>query len=485
MKKKIVTTAIYYPNAKPHLGYTYELILADAIAQYFKVWGIREVFFLTGADEHGQKIADKAKSENKSEQQLVDEFAEIYKNFEKKINISYDRFIRTTDSDHEQVCKDLWMKIFDAGDLYQKEYVGLYCVGCESFKTEKDLNANGECPDHLKRPIELKEKNWFFKLSKYQNFLRDKIEKDEIKVIPESKKKEILSFINGGLEDISFSRSKQVLNWGIEVPNDDTQVMYVWCDALTNYFTGAKNIWNEAEILHVIGKDILRFHAVFWPAMLQSAGIKIPEEILVHGHILNNGQKMSKSLGNTIDPEEVINTYNSFGAEKSILGNSLASEVLRYFMLKNISPFDDGDFTWERLKELYNADLANGVGNLVSRVVKLSEKYLEARSEFAQINIETEHPEFVAAMKEYDVMNAMNYIWKLIGEADNYMQTEQPFKTVKVDESKGKLQLEILREKVYTIARLLNPFMPTTSDIIKKIIIENKMPEKSLFPRYE
>ncbi len=473
MTKKLVTTAIYYPNAKPHLGYAYELILSDAIVRFHKTLKKEDTFFLTGADEHGQKIADKAKAENKTEQQLVDEFAEVYKNFETKIGIGYDRFIRTTDLDHEKVCKELWIKIYEAGDLYQKEYVGLYCVGCESFKTQKDLNEKGECSDHLKKPTELKEKNWFFKLSKYQEFLNQKIESGELKIIPDSKKKEILSFINSGLEDISFSRSKAVLSWGIEVPNDPTQVMYVWCDALTNYYTGGKDIWKNANTLHVVGKDILRFHAAFWPAMLKSAGLTLPLEILVHGHILSNGQKMSKSLGNTVDPEEVIEKYNS--------------EVLRYFMLKNISPFDDGDFTWERLKDLYNADLANGLGNLVSRVVKLCEKHLPHLTSLykGEEQLESAHKEFYDFMKDYDVMNAMNYIWKLISETDSYMQSNQPFKVIKVDEKAGKEMLEILRSQVYTIANLLSPFMPETSQKIKEIIKENKMPEKPLFPRYE
>jgi len=494
MRNKFITTAIYYPNGKPHLGYTYELILADAISRYHKVWIGQETFFLTGADEHGQKIADKAKSEGKSEQQLVDEFADVYKDFENRLGVNYDRFVRTTDPDHAEVCKNLWLKILDNGDLYEKEYSGLYCVGCESFKTEKDLNENGECPDHLKKPIELKEKNWFFRLSKYQDFLKEKIESDELKIIPESKKKEILSFINSGLEDISFSRSKGILKWGITVPNDETQVMYVWCDALTNYITGAKafsdeknfqDFWTDGETLHVVGKDILRFHACFWPAMLHSAGLAIPKEILVHGHILTGGQKMSKSLGNVIDPQDVLNVYSDLGKEKSILCADFGREVLRYFMLKNISPFDDGDFTYERLKDLYNADLANGLGNLVSRVMKLSEKYLDIKDDFSQVDLKKQHSDFYEAMSNYDVMTAMNIIWQLVKNADTYMQSNEPFKVIKVDEVKGKEMLENLRGMVYTIALLLNPFMPTSSEVIKKIVKENKMPEKSLFPRYE
>jgi methionyl-tRNA synthetase len=496
-KSKFITTPIYYANAEAHIGHAYTSILADAIHRYAKVWENRESFFLTGMDEHGQKIADKAKSENVEVMEFVQKWNESFKNLYSLLNVKYDRFIRTTDTDHEEVVKAVWNKFLENNDLYEKEYVGMYCVGCESFKTEKDLNEKGECPDHLKKPIELKEKNWFFKLSKYQMYLNNLISTNKLKIIPEYRKTEILNFINGGLQDISFSRSSKVVSWGIPVPNDDTQTIYVWCDALTNYISACnyrnlnldnkndfQKMWNEGNTLHLMGKDILKFHAIYWPAMLHSLGVEAPKEIMVHGMITSAGSKMSKTVGNVIDPINVIKNYNAL-SENSVLGENLGSEFFRYFVLKNVSPFSDGDVTMERMKEMYNADLANGLGNLVSRVVKLSEKYLQGVESFKQVELEKEHSEFVKSMENYDVMNAMNHIWKLIGEADNYMQTEQPFKTVKVDEEKGKVQLEFLREKVYTIARLLNPFMPTTSEMIKNIVKENKMPEKPLFPRYE
>ncbi len=502
MKKKYITTAIAYANGNPHLGHAYEFVLTDAISRFHKVWQKQETFFLTGMDEHGQKIFEKAKSENIPVKDFVAKYAEVFKNLDKNLEVNYDRFIRTTDTDHYEVCKKLWIKMFEVGDLYQKEYTGLYCVGCEGFKTEKDLTPEGLCPDHLKKPIELKEKNWFFKLSKYESFLKEKIKSGELKIIPDYRKNEMLEFISNGLQDISFSRSKELMSWGIPVPNDETQVMYVWADALTNYITGAKafsenkenenffeEFWQKGETLHVIGKDILRFHSLYWPAMLQSVGLEIPKEILVHGFITSQGQKMSKSLGNVVLPDEILELYNNFGSEKSILRENFSSEVFRYFFLKNINPHDDGDFTFERMKELYNADLANGLGNLVNRVVKLSEKYLEIKENFVQIDLEKDFSKFANAMKEYDVMNSMNFIWELIGEADQFMQSEQPFKKVKSENQEevelGKKQLEFLREKVYTIARLLTPFMPTASETVKKIIKENKMPEKPLFPRYE
>jgi methionyl-tRNA synthetase len=493
MKKKFITTPIFYGNGSPHLGHAYTSVLTDAISRYHKHVLQQDTFFMTGTDEHGQKIFEKAKSDGITPKQLVDKYAEEFKILDKHLGVSYDRFIRTTDEDHYEVCKKLWNKMLDAGDLYQKEYVGMYCVGCEGFKTEKDLTPEGLCPDHLKAPVELKEKNWFFKLSKYQDFLKEKLESNELKVVPEFRKNEMLEFIKDGLHDVSFSRSKELMSWGIPVPNDDTQVMYVWCDALTNYITGAKvfsdeknfqDFWQDGETLHVIGKEILRFHSLYWPAMLQSAGLEIPKEILVHGFITSGGQKMSKSLGNVVTPEQIFETYN-FGVEKSILGADFQKEIFRYFFLKNINPHNDGDFTWERLKELYNADLANGLGNLVNRTVKLCEKYLEIKKDFTNIDLQNEHAEFVNSMKEYDVMNAMNYIWKKVNEADLYMQTNEPFKVIKVDLDAGKKHLEFLRSQVYSIARLLTPFMPTTSEMMQKIIKENKMPEKPLFPRYE
>jgi methionyl-tRNA synthetase len=445
-------------------------------------------------DEHGQKIFEKAKSENMDVHDFVKKYADVFKNLDEKLEVKPDRFIRTTDTDHYEVCKKLWVKMSEAGDLYQKEYTGLYCVGCEGFKTEKDLTPDGLCPDHLKAPIELKEKNWFFKLSKYENFLKEKIQSNELKIVPEYRKNEMLEFIGNGLQDISFSRSKEIMSWGFPVPEDDTQVMYVWADALTNYITGAKVFtddlffnayWTNGETLNVIGKDILRFHSLYWPAMLQSAGLALPKEILVHGFITSQGQKMSKSLGNVVLPSEILNLYQTVGEEKSILGNNFATEVFRYFFLKNINPHDDGDFTFSRMKELYNSDLANGLGNLVNRTVKLCEKYLEVKSDFSQVDLEKDHKQFKDAMNEYDVMRAMNYIFKLVNDCDLYMQTNEPFKVVKVDLEAGKKHLEYLREQVYTIARLLNPFMPATSETIKKIVKENKMPEKPLFPRYE
>lgn len=484
-KRSTIFTAIAYANAKPHIGHAYEYVLADSIVRYRKLIG-DVTFFCTGMDEHGQKIFNKAATEGKSAQELVDEIGDIFKNLDKELQVDYDRFIKTTDSDHKKIVQDLWMKMYERGDIFEKEYSGNYCVGCESYKTKTELDTDGNCLIHLNKAEILKGKNWFFRLSKYENQLREKIESDEINIVPKNFKTEILSFIDQGLEDISFSRPKEVLTWGVEVPNDPTHVMYVWCDALANYFSAAvgkdKKFWDETKMLNVIGKDILRFHALYWPAMLMSAGEKLPQNILVHGMILSNGHKMSKTLGNVIDPMDIINLYNEKLSANSILGEKIGGEFFRYFFLKNISPFLDGDFTFERAKELYNADLANGIGNLISRVLRLSEKYLEKKENFEQ---EYFPKEYIEALENFDVKTAFEKVFELVSKADEYMQSNEPFKVIKVDEMKGKEMLENLRNQIYLIGRLLNPFMPETNKLIKEIIKENKMPEKPLFPRYE
>lgn len=480
-----IYTAIAYANGKPHIGHAYEYVLADAITRYHRLLsGNDKVFFCTGMDEHGQKIFEKAESLDKTPQQLVDEITQDFKDLDVSLQISYNKFIKTTDEIHKKTAQDLWMKMYNKNDLYEKEYEGLYCIGCERYYKESELNERGECPDHLKKPILFKEKNWFFRLSKYADQVRGLIVENKIKIYPEERKNEIFSFIEGGVEDISFSRSKKLLTWGIEVPNDDTQVMYVWCDALTNYLTAGRevNVWGDSNMLNVIGKDILRFHALFWPSMLLSAGEENVQDILVHGHILSNGQKMSKTLGNVIDPQEVLANYNQALSANSSLSEWVSSEFFRYFILKNISPFSDGDVTHERMKELYNADLANGIGNLTNRIMKLCTTYLSDgyRPEPTEFPIE-----YTQSMQKYDVKSAFEYIFKLVSDLDNYMQTEQPFKVIKVDEEKGKAMLHNMRTQLYTVGRLLQPFMPRTSDTIKGLIKNNQMPEKPIFPRYE
>lgn len=490
-QRSTIYTAIAYANAKPHLGHAYEYVLADCLARYRKLIG-NEVFFCTGMDEHGQKIYNKAVSEGKTAQELVDEVGETFKSLDKMLQVNYDRFIKTTEPEHKKVVQDLWLKMLanknenGESDIFEKEYSGLYCVGCEAYKKADELDAEGRCLIHLAKAEELRGKNWFFRLSRYESKLKELIESDTINILPRNFKTEILAFIDQGLEDISFSRPKEVLTWGVEVPNDPTHVMYVWCDALTNYLTAAigrdKKFWDDTMMVNVIGKDILRFHALYWPAMLMSAGEKLPQNILVHGMILSNGHKMSKSLGNVIDPVELVAEYNQALSEKSIFGEEVGSEFFRYFFLKNISPFLDGDFTYERAKELYNADLANGIGNLVNRVMKLCEKYLDKPQSFENIVYPKEYTE---ALENFDVKKASEIIFEIVAHADEYMQKNEPFKVIKVNVEAGKKHLEYLRVQIHTIAKLLAPFMPKTREVIKNILVENKMPEKPLFPRYE
>lgn len=308
--KKILTTAIAYANGAPHIGHAFEFVMTDTIARYLKQQG-DDVFFVTGMDEHGQKIEQKAKESDIPAIDFVNEYANKFMSLDQELGITYDFFVRTSDKEkHYRGAQALWNKLASSGDLEKRSYSALYCVGCEEFKTEKDLNEKGECAIHLKTPEAVEEENYFFKLSKYGPQIKEKIESNEMEIIPQSRKNEILALLDRGLEDVSFSRPVSKVSWGIPVPGDDSQVMYVWCDALSNYITalgyGTESFdeerWNNAT--HIIGKDILRFHAAIWPGMLLSAGLSLPKKILVHGFITSGGHKMSKSLGNVINPQE-------------------------------------------------------------------------------------------------------------------------------------------------------------------------------------
>src|SRR3989338_8588618 len=310
MSKFYITTAIAYVNASPHIGHSLEFIQADVMARYHRLRG-DDVYFLTGTDEHGVKIYETAKDAGVETKDFVDKNAKKYIALKEILTLSNDDFIRTTEARHKTGAKKIWNKMVEAGDIYKDVYKGNYCVGCEAYVPDKDLDENGNCPIHKKKPKLLEEENYFFRLSKYSDRIRKAIESDELLVLPASRKNEMLNIIGEeGLKDVSFSRPKEVLPWGIDVPNDDSQVMYVWCDALSNYIT-AMDYENEGEKwrywpcdVHLIGKDILRFHAGIWIGMLMSADIEIPRAVYVHGFITSEGQKMSKSLGNVVDPLE-------------------------------------------------------------------------------------------------------------------------------------------------------------------------------------
>lgn len=464
-----ITTAIPYVNAKPHLGFALELVQADVIARYHRLKG-EDVFFVTGTDENALKNALTAQAEGISPQELVDRNARAFRNLKKTLNLSWDDFIRTTEPRHIKGAQKFWRATREE-DIEERAYSGLYCVGCEEFKTTKDLVDN-HCPEHPRVQLEtVRERNYFFKLSNYQRKIEELIEKDALRIIPQERKNEVLSFVKQGLQDFSISRSRErAKNWGIPVPGDDTQIQYVWFDALTNYINALGYTDNSEEfekywqrndaIAHVIGKGILRFHAVYWPAMLLSAGLNLPRQIVVHGYLTVRGEKISKSLGNIIDPLEVVRRYGT--------------DALRYWLLREVPTFEDGDFTWEGFQEAYHAHLANGLGNLTARVMKLAEDNLSGPA-----------PEFKAVLHvlhEFEIKKAMDVIWTRIQKLDKRINDEEPFKLVNVDEEKGKALIAELVSELASIARVLAPFLPETSEKILTAVRENRKPE-TLFPR--
>ncbi len=484
-KKFYITTAIDYVNGAPHIGHALEKLQADVLARYHRQLG-DDVFFLTGTDENAQKNALAAEKVNLPTQEFIEKNVALFKEMLFQLGISNDDFIRTTDRErHWPGVTKLWQECEKAGDIYKKKYKGLYCVGCEAFATEKDLKE-GLCPEHLKPPEKISEENYFFRLSKYQKELEKIIASDKLKVVPEIRKNEVLSFIRSGLEDFSVSRpSERMKGWGIPVPGDTSQKCWVWYDALGNYVSALgygrydtrsfKKYW-PADI-HVIGKGIVRFHAVYWPAMLVSAGLSLPKMIFVHEYITANGQKMSKSLGNVINPLDLVKKYGK--------------EAVRYFFLREISPFQDGDYSEKKFEERYEADLAKGLGNLVSRVLTLAEKAFpeeityEASSEFKKLFKEIEK-EFEAEMKEFKFNEALASIWKLISYSDEYIDKEKPW------EKENKTVLKNLLASLLQIALLLRPFLPDTADkIFSQLGVKpGEMPKKlkikkagAMFPR--
>lgn len=473
-KPRYLTTTLPYVNADPHIGFATEVVVADALARYWRLMG-HEVFFNTGTDEHGQKIAEKADEKGQSRQDYVDHFAGEFKKLGEALNLSFDRFIRTTDADHKAAAQAIWNKCLNNGDIYKKKYKGLYCVGDEMFLRDSDL-VNGKCPNHPNmEPQVVEEENYFFALSKYQDYLKEYLSTPGV-IEPEWRRQEALNFVEGGLEDFSISRERARLNWGIDVPGDENQVMYVWFDALTNYIStlgwpddkdgNFKKFWEEGETTQLAGKDQIRFQSIMWQAMLKSAGVKATHKVVYHGFITSGGQKMSKSLGNVISPYDLVSRYGT--------------EATRYLLLRHVHPFEDSDITIERLDELYTAGLVNGLGNLVARILKMAETHLESP---------IEKPEVAEFGKEYletlDVFNsqaACDFIWKKIGELDERITTEEPFKLVKTDPEKAKTLIRELLHELYVVSRMLNPIMPKTSEIIKASVLANRKPE-NLFNR--
>ncbi len=421
MKKKFyITTAIAYPNRPPHCGHALEIVQADVIVRFHKLLG-KDVFFQTGTDEHGNKNWQTAKKEGKDIIEFLDYNVSIFKELYKKLDISYDNFIRTTDKKlHHLGAIKLWKELVKSGDIYKKNYKGLYCTGCEAFKTEKELE-NEKCPNHPTREIEvIEEENYFFKLSKYKEEVTKKIKSDAYKIIPEGKKKEILSFLKTA-KDISFSRPKESLSWGIPVPGDDKQVMYVWCDALSNYITGVgygtndkkfKEIW-PADI-HIIGKDILRFHAAFWPAMLISAKVPLPKQLFVHGFILSKGTKMGKSTGNIIEPFEQIEKYGV--------------EQFRFYIIGAMPIDGDGEYSEDLVVERVNNELVGNLGNFCYRITSFVNKNFNGKikdinnNEKIIENINKKAEKIKKAYENYNFNLALNEILSISDLRKKYFQ---------------------------------------------------------------
>jgi len=465
MKNKFyITTAIAYTNAEPHIGFALELLQADVLARYHRLIG-DETYFLTGTDEHGSKIAQAAEKHGKDTQVFVDEIAETFIDLTKKLNISNDDFIRTSDQKrHWPAAQKIWQKLAERGDLYKKDYEGLYCVGCESLKKKSDLD-NGLCPIHKTEPQVVKEENWFFRLSKYTAIIKEKIQNDELKIVPDSRKNEIINLLDDA-EDVSFSRPTSTLKWGIPVPGDDTQTMYVWTDALTNYISAIgyadeteqfKKLW-PADV-HLIGKDILRFHAMYWPVILLSVGIDLPKAIYVHGFVTADGEKMSKSLGNVIDPKHLIEKYGV--------------DVTRYFLLREIPSDGDGDFSYKKLKDRYNGDLANGLGNLVQRVATLIADKLNGELIYDKNIVEDEFIQEIlddrtyhVAINEFRLHNCLEEIWRKIGLANAYIDNHKPWQLLKDKPGDFTRCMTSLFAMIYHIDWLLLPFMPETASKI-------------------
>jgi methionyl-tRNA synthetase len=461
-----VTTAIAYINAKPHIGFAMEVIIADALARYHTLIG-DDTYYLTGSDEHGIKQKRTAEAEGLTPQELCDRNVIKFQELTQLLNLTNDDYMRTSDQKrHWPTAQTIWKKLVDNGDIYKDQYSGLYCAGCENYVLEKDL-VDGNCPNHNAAPEEIVEENYFFKLSKYSEQIQELIESKELEIIPHFRSKEILNVVKEGLHDVSFSRPKSSLNWGVPVPDDDTQVMYVWCDALTNYLSGVDYVNNSEqyqkywpEVTHVIGKDIVRFHAALWPAMLLAAGVKPPKQIVIHGFITSEGQKMSKSLGNVIDPEDLVNEFGT--------------DALRYYLLSEIPIGKDGDFSMDLFKERYNSNLANNLGNMINRVLLMSKKY-EVELNMSQLlddeakeKVQTTWTSYQEKMNNGLLHEGINIAWDLIHFANKYIDNHQPWKLIKEDEQKTKQILTNLLEICRHVSWLIMPFIPETATKIQK-----------------
>ncbi|MHB1118371.1 MAG: methionine--tRNA ligase [Minisyncoccota bacterium] len=493
-KKFYLTIPIFYANAELHLGHTYTLVLADIIARYHRYIGDR-TFFLAGSDEHGEKIARAAQKEGIGPQVFVNNNAAKAQGLMQELLVSNDAFIRTSDKEsHWPGAQKLWRALEEAGDVYKGTYKGLYCIGCEAFITDKEL-VSGKCPHHDTEPEHIEEENYFFRFSKYADELRRLLESGELKITPQTRANEMIALLDGEekgkvLADISISRPEGMIPWGIPVPGDTSQLMYVWCDALSNYISALgygreddtlfKTFW-PADV-QVMGKDIVRFHALLWPALLLSAKLPLPKELLVHGFVTSGGKKMSKSLGNVLKPYDFINEYGA--------------EALRYYLAREVTPTEDWDLTPEKFKEVYNANLANGLGNLVSRTLKMAEQYFGGHVTGDSVNLPPLRariaeapmldgfagatipyfitndilPRYHAHMQAYEINKAADAIWELVGCLDQYIADYEPFKLVKTDTATTEKIIWGVMYGIAEIAEMIMPLLPETAEKIKALL---------------
>lgn len=469
-KPFFITTTLPYVNGAPHIGFALEIIEADVLARYHRKKGY-DVIFNTGTDEHGINIYRKAEELGKAPQQYVDEVSQEFRELKALLNLSYTNFIRTTDEAHVQAAQEFWRRCEAAGDIYKKAYKIKYCSGCELEKTESELTEEGQCLLHPSKEIEiLEEENYFFRWSKYQETLLNLYETRPDFVIPQKRLNEIKSFVEGGIHDFSISRLKEKLPWGIPVPGDEEHVMYVWFDALVNYISTLG--WPEEKVfneywpgIQLAGKDNVRQQAAMWQAMLASAGLPFSERILINGFINVDGQKMSKSLGNVIAPSELVEKFGIDGT--------------RYLLLSLATLGEDSDITWERAAEKYNAHLANGLGNLVSRVIKLAEKLPE---EFVPDMTQEHSEEYEKYMTAFELALALETVWQKVRSANEYMSEKEPWKLVNESEEQFQEVMKKLLNDLRSIAFDLEVFLPSTAEKIHSALESGKT--EPLFQRF-
>lgn len=471
MSKVYICTAIPYVNGNPHIGHAMDYLLADTYARYHRLKG-DEVRFQVGTDEHGNKVFSTAQKNHIPVEEYVQENSDKFCEFIKRLNISYTDFVRTTDPEHVRSVQEVWKKL--EPHIYSAEYDGWYCEGCERFVTQKEYEENeGCCPDHQKPYQKLSEHNYYLRISDFKERIRSAIESGEMRITPEFRKQEMLRLLEDA-PDISISRPRKQLTWGVPVPGDDDQVMYVWVDALSNYISvlgypdsdDMKEFWPAAA--QFVGKDILRFHAITWPAILLGIGLDLPKNLVVHGHVLSNGQKMSKSLGNVIDPMEVLN-------RKGL-------PAFRYFFLRHIDSFADSDFTNEKFENAYNNELANDLGNLVQRLATLCKK-----NDVAGVQSELKlTPEFCALMDKFEFSKALDLVWGKIQQLNKQIDEQKPWELAKNGESERVQEvLQDLERGLVDTAQLLTVFLPETAQQIIDIFTAKAVvpPAQPLFPK--